>query len=51
MSLLTLRSDPPPPPEPKTRNRSGIVGIFERALPSGQKVTLEEAIAILKAGW
>lgn len=55
--ILFLRKRPPPeppPPEPadgKTRNRTGITRIFERALASGEKVTLERAIELLRAGW
>lgn len=51
MSLLVRSSSPPPPPEEKTRNRVGIKAIFTRELAKGQKVTLEQAIAILRAGW
>lgn len=49
--MLLLRPKPAPPPEEKTRNKSGIKSIFDRAMAKGQKVTLEEAIAILRAAW
>ena len=49
MSLL-LRPKKPPVDE-KTRNRVGIKNVVYAALPKGTKVTLDEAIAILRAGW
>jgi hypothetical protein len=51
MMMLLLRGrDAPPEPE-RTRNRTGICNIFKRAMATGQKVTLDEAIVILRAGW
>lgn len=47
--MLVFR--PRPAPGPKTRNRVGIRSIVWAAVPKGEKVTLEQAIAILKAGW
>ena len=39
-------------PEPeKTRNRVGIKNVIYRSVPKGTKVTLGEAIEILRAGW
>lgn len=35
----------------KTRNRTGIRNLLWRAMERGQKVTLAEAIAILRANW
>lgn len=35
----------------RTRNRTGIKNIIWSAMDKGDRVTLEEAIAILKAGW
>jgi hypothetical protein len=40
-----------PPESSKVRNKTGIKAIFDRALARGQKVTLEEAIAILRRDW
>jgi len=49
MSLLLM---PRKQPEPeKTRNRTGIANIFKKTMARGQRVTLAEAIAILRAGW
>jgi hypothetical protein len=38
------------PTEP-TRNRVGIRTIFYRAMGKGDRVSLEQAIAILRSGW
>ena len=39
-------------PEPeKTRNRTGIANIYKRAMKRGERVTLDQAVAILRAGW
>lgn len=35
----------------KTRNRTGIRNVFWQAMGRGERVTLEQAIAILRAGW
>ena len=53
MSLLLMpKKKPEPDPEPeKLRNRVGIKNVVYAALPKGTKVTLDEAIAILRAGW
>ena len=48
MSLLLT---PKPKPLEKTRNRSGIRNIVYKAMEQGERVTLEQAIAILRAGW
>jgi len=37
--------------QPKTRNRSGVCNIFRKALDRGERVTLEQAIAILRRDW
>ena len=47
--LLTPKLAPPDPP--KTRNRVGIRAIIWRNVPKGTKVTLDEAIALLRANW
>ena len=48
---MTLLLTPRGTPVAKTRNRTGIANIFKRAMERGERVTLEQAIAILKAGW
>jgi len=35
----------------RTRNKVGIKRIFDKAMATGEKVTLEQAIEILRAGW
>ena len=50
MSLLMMPKKAPEPVE-KTRNRVGIKSIVYAAVPKGERVTLDEAIAILRAGW
>ena len=40
-----------PPADEKTRNRVGIRNIIWANVPKGTRVTLDEAIAILRAGW
>ena len=42
---------PKAPPVEPTRNRTGIRNIVYAALGKGERVTLDEAIAILRAGW
>ena len=49
MSLLLMPKKRPP--DEKTRNRVGIRNIIWAAVPKGERVTLDEAIAILRAGW
>ena len=56
MSLLLLHRNaakPAPPPEPAgtLRNRVGIANLYKAAMARGEKVTLERAIEILRAGW
>jgi hypothetical protein len=57
MSLLLLsrtKADEPAvvvPDTTKTRNRVGIRNIIYGSMDKGQRVTLDEAIAILRAGW
>lgn len=41
----------PKPPDEKTRNRTGLLNIIRANVPKGARVTLEEAIAILRANW
>ena len=50
MTLLMRPKVKPPEPE-KTRNRVGIRNVFYQAMQRGERVTLEQAIAILRAGW
>ena len=50
MSLL-LRPKKQPTPDEKTRNRTGIKNIVYAAVGKGDRVTLDEAIAILRTGW
>lgn len=41
-----------PQPEPaNTRNRRGCANIFLKSMGKGDRVTLQQAIDILKAGW
>ena len=49
MSLLLMPKNKPP--IEKTRNRVGIRNIIWANVPKGTKVALDEAIAILRAGW
>jgi len=54
MSLLVTAkpaTEPSPAVEPKLRNRLGIKGIFDRNMDRREKVTLEQAIEILRANW
>ena len=52
MSLLLLFRKTATPPEPdKLRNRTGIRAIFDKAMKAGEKVTLDEATAILRENW
>lgn len=51
MTLLFPPRKPPTPAEEKTRNRVGIKALIDRNILKGQRVTLEEAIAILRANW
>ena len=49
---MTLLLRPRKPTEAeKTRNRVGIKNIVYANVPKGTRVTLDEAIAILRAGW
>ena len=50
MSLLLLKPKPPTT-EVKTRTRIGVRNVIWRGVPKGKRVTLEEVIAILRAGW
>lgn len=53
MSLLIMRpktTDPAPAAE-KTRTRIGIKALIDLHILKGQRVTLEETIAILRANW
>lgn len=36
---------------PKTRNRTGIRNLLWQAMERGERVTLEQAIAILRRDW
>lgn len=45
--MLVLR----PKSAEKRRNKTGIKTIFDKAMDKGEFVTLEQAIAILRAGW
>ena len=49
--MTLLLTPKPSPPDEKTRNRVGIAAIFKRVMVRGQRVTLEEAIAILREHW
>lgn len=53
MSLLLMspKLATEPVPTEKRRGRLGIKTIFDKTMAKGEKVTLEEAIAILKASW
>ena len=52
MSLLMRPNKKPPEPSvEKTRNRVGIKNIVYAAVGKGERVTLDEAIAILRGGW
>ena len=48
---MTLLLTPRGTPVAKTRNRTGCRNLFYTAMAQGERVTLEQAIAILKAGW
>ena len=51
MSLLLMPKKKPPPADETTRNRVGIKNVIYRSVSKGERVTLAEAIAILRAGW
>jgi len=39
------------PPAETTKNRTGCANIFLRNMKTGERVTLEQAIALLRANW
>ncbi len=40
-----------PPEEEKTRNRTGCANIFRKNMDRGERITLAQAIELLKLHW
>lgn len=47
MTLLLLSQ----PPQPKTRNRRGCSNLFLKNVPKGERLTLAQAIEVLRRHW